>query len=73
MNEYSTNQVGFYITGSERHQTRPPRRYRRYRIRSESLLCDCRSGIKRRSEDEEGFLNLKVFTKKDQSQVQNKK
>ena len=28
-------------------------------IRSEALLCDCRSGIKRRIEDEECFFEFK--------------
>jgi len=59
--EYSINQGFLYITGSERRHAKHPRRSqenRRYRIRFESLLYDCRSGTKRRSEDNEGFFEI---------------
>jgi len=59
--EYSRYHDICYITGSERRQARQPRRShqkRRYRIRFESLLSDCRSGLKRRCEDEEGFFEF---------------
>ena len=64
--EYSASQGIFYITGNERRHAKLPRRCiqnRRYRIRFESLLSDCRSGIKRRREDEEGFFEFESLYK----------
>ncbi|MCW8854633.1 MAG: hypothetical protein OQK76_03605 [Gammaproteobacteria bacterium] len=65
-NEYSINQGFLYITGSERRHAKHPRRSpgnRRYRIRFESLLYDCRSGANRRSEDDDGFLEFESLYK----------
>ena len=51
----------FYITGNERRSARFPRRSgqnRRHRIRFESVVSDCRTGMARRREDEEGFIEF---------------
>ncbi|MDH5765437.1 MAG: hypothetical protein OEZ38_05410 [Gammaproteobacteria bacterium] len=50
-----------FITGCERRLAKSPRRAdkpRRHRIRFESDLSDCRSGMLRRHEDEEGFIEI---------------
>lgn len=56
--EYNFEDIDFY-SSSERRQTGKPRRIinRRYRLRSEALLCECRSDL-RRKEDEEGFIDF---------------
>ena len=54
--------LSYFITGSERRHAATPRRSmqdRRHRIRFESLISDCRSGLTRRREDEEGFVEIK--------------
>ena len=49
-----------YYTGPERRHAGKPRRIendRRYRLRSEALIGECRSDL-RRKEDEEGFVEF---------------
>ncbi len=53
-------QIAYYF-GPERRHANHPRRYhmeRRHRIRDEALLSDCRNGMPRRKEDEEGFFEI---------------
>jgi len=48
-----------YYSGPERRLAIQPRRERqdrRHRIRTESLISDCRSSQNRRSEDEDGYV-----------------
>ena len=55
-------QESCYVTGSERRHAASPRRSRdnrRHRVRFESLISDCRTGLTRRREDEEGFVEIK--------------
>lgn len=50
-----------YYSGPERRLASCPRRgrpNRRHRIRSESLISDCRLQQSRREEDEDGFIEL---------------
>ncbi|HEY9051554.1 MAG TPA: hypothetical protein VIQ03_08430 [Gammaproteobacteria bacterium] len=57
---YGGNQPAYYF-GPERRHANKPRRYhneRRHRIRDEALLSDCRTGMARRKEDEEGFFEI---------------
>lgn len=67
-NEHRTQETGFYVTGAERRHAKTPRRSqasRRHRIRFESLISDCRSGMPRRREDEEGFIEFEsLYTEK---------
>jgi len=49
-----------FYSGIERRIAAMPRRLmvsRRYRVRSESLISDCRTLFSRRNEDEEGFID----------------
>lgn len=48
-------------SGPERRHANKPRRHhedRRHRLRSESLVSDCREYVPRRKEDEEGFVEI---------------
>ncbi|MCW9012238.1 MAG: hypothetical protein OQL06_00530 [Gammaproteobacteria bacterium] len=50
-----------YYTGTERRHASKPRRgeqERRHRLRTESLVSDCREYAPRRKEDEEGFVEI---------------
>lgn len=50
-----------YFIGTERRTAAFPRRLsrgRRHRIRKEALISDCRTGMLRREEDLEGFIEI---------------
>ncbi len=50
-----------YYNGPERRQARSPRRKnheRRHRLRTEAPMPDCRTGLTRRWEDEQGFHEI---------------
>lgn len=60
MNDNTLIDTQYYIGPERRHANKPRRsgEERRYRYREESQLGDCRSGIPRRKEDEEGFFEI---------------
>ena len=61
-----------YYTGPERRKASKPRRQlkqRRHRIRSESLISDCRVQRARRKEDEEELTELLFLNEPDQPQI----
>lgn len=50
-----------YYSGPERRLAKQPRRHsldRRHRLRTESLISDCRSDYSRRAEDDDGYVNI---------------
>jgi len=50
-----------YYSGPERRLAIKPRRKihnRRHRLRAEALISDCRSGLNRRAEDDDGFITV---------------
>ena len=63
-----------YYSGPERRLSPAPRRgnyKRRHRLRLEALVSDCRLLSSRRSEDEEGFIEVANLYADETSQKQN--
>ena len=62
MNKSTSDSVEDQLySGPERRHANKPRRAnseRRHRVRTESLVSDCRENISRRKEDEEGFVEI---------------
>lgn len=58
----------YYYTGPERRHARAPRRAifcRRHRMRTESLVTDCRLTPCRRQEDFDGYIELSTLYDED--------
>ena len=56
-----SNNFTDYYAGPERRMAAKPRRSdatRRHRLRTESLISDCRTFSCRRNEDDEGFIEI---------------